>query len=95
MDVVNKWILVIILFMSALIGAMIYMNGSGSGRYQMSVQLSNISDQAAVVYVLDTKTGEVQAKLVNEEFSLIDNNNKPNRNASQIFDWYTPRYRNY
>lgn len=96
MDVVNKWLMVVILFMAALVGAMIYMNGSGSGRYQLAVNPSTLNTKFATVYVLDTKTGEVQAKIVDEEYSLIDNDNVPHRNADRVFDWYiSPRYRSY
>ena len=58
MDPVNKWLTVIISFMIALLIVISWK--AGSGRYEMSVQKS-------VVYVLDTKTGTVYAKQVDED----------------------------
>ena len=64
MDPVNKWLLTIIAFM---IGVLVVMwNVAGSGRYEFTVERSTLFDKHAVVYVLDTKDGDVKAQLFDE-----------------------------
>ena len=84
MDPVNKWLTTVILFMAAFLAVMFYK--VGSGRYEMAVQPSTIYENHAVVYVLDTKDGNVHAKLVDEEDLLNYNKNGAGSKAEEVFE---------
>jgi len=64
MDPVNKWLLTVICFMAGVLVVMWHV--AGSGRYEFAVERSSLFDKHAVVYVLDTKDGDVKAKLFDE-----------------------------
>jgi len=81
MDPVNKWLTVIILFMSAVL--ILAWNVGSVGRYELSVEESTLFKNHAVVYVIDTKDGSVQAKLVDENDLHYDN--KVKRSPQKIF----------
>ncbi len=92
MDPINKWLTVIIGFMLALL--IIISWKAGSGRYEFSVQKSTLFSNHAVVYVLDTKNGDVRAKLVSEDD--LHNRNTPLRKAIKVFEIPpTLRYQKY
>ncbi len=61
MDPVNKWLLTIILFMSGVL--IVAWNIGSVGRYAFVVERSLQFPDHAVVYVLDTKKGDVKAQL--------------------------------
>lgn len=65
MDPVNKWLFTIIVFMAAVVALLFYK--AGAGRYEFAVEKSSLFQNHAVVYVLDTKDGDVHAKLVDED----------------------------
>jgi len=65
MDPVNKWLTVIISFMIALLIVISYK--AGSGRYSLAVSPSESFPNHAVVYILDTKSGDVYVKLIDED----------------------------
>lgn len=60
MDPVNKWLWTIIVFMSALIIVVGWK--AGSGRYEMEVVYSSTLENHDVIYVLDTKNGNIKAR---------------------------------
>lgn len=60
MDPVNKWLFLVAAFMIALVVALAKVGGEG--RYEMKV--SSYSETHEMVYILDTKTGELKSKLV-------------------------------
>lgn len=63
MDPVHKWIMVIVLFMAAAIFAAFKIGAAGSWQMQV-VPYSSTHD---MIYVLNTKTGEIQGKLHSRE----------------------------
>ena len=81
MDPVNKWLLTIMVFFTAFLGVMYYT--AGSGRYQMTVLESELVPNHKVVFVLDTKDGEVKAQLANEEDLQYDG--KPRNTSKLVF----------
>jgi hypothetical protein len=60
MDPVNKWLVTIIIMFTVLIATIGWK--SGSGRYEMTVMPSQY-DNHQTIYVLDTRSGDVEAKL--------------------------------
>jgi len=76
MDPINKWLTVIIGFMIALLIVISYK--AGSGRYEFTVKKSVQFSDHAVVYVLDTKKGDVYAKLVDVQYNNLAKN-KPQK----------------
>lgn len=82
MDPVNKWLTTIIIFMIVLILAVFYTGGAQ--RYEFSTSSSISFPDSTVVYVLDTKTGKVYGKIVNE--SEMTYAEKPNRNPTEVFE---------
>lgn len=83
MDPVNKWLTVIILFMIATL--YVLWSIGGSGRYAVVVQESVLFSNHAVVYVLDTKDGDVKAKLVDEN-DLVYNGKNPKTAPQTVFE---------
>lgn len=70
MDPVNKWLAVIILFMISVL--FVLWHKGGSGQYEMVVEDSTLFANHAVVYVLDTKNGNIKAQLVDEQELLYN-----------------------
>ena len=64
MDPVNKWLTTVIFFMIAVLVVMWHV--AGAGRYELAIEESTLFKNHAVVYILDTKNGEVKAQLVDE-----------------------------
>lgn len=60
MDPVNKWLWTIVAFMTALI--IVISIKAGSGTYEMVVMPSKVLSNHDVVYVLNTKSGEIRAR---------------------------------
>jgi hypothetical protein len=89
MDPVNKWLTVVILFMASMVFAL--WNISGSGRYTMVVETSTLLKNHAVVYVLDTKDGNVSATLVAEDDMMADKTSIKRR-PQQVFVTKEPSY---
>ena len=89
MDPVNKWITVVILFMAAVL--YVGWSAGGSGRYELAVEKSTVFENHAVVYVLDTKDGDVRAQLVDE--NDLHYQNRPRNTPKEIFSMpgYTTR----
>lgn len=69
MDPVNKWLCVIIAMFMALIITIGWK--SGSGRYELTA-VDSAYENHQIVYVLDTKSGEVTATLHNQEDHFTD-----------------------
>ena len=67
MDPVNKWMTSIICIFIALLIAIVWK--AGAGRYEMVVMPSQY-DNHQVIYVLDTKSGDVEGKLQPEDTFL-------------------------
>jgi hypothetical protein len=88
MDPVNKWLTTIIIFMIVLILTVFYTGGSQ--RYEFLTSRSILFPDSTAVYVLDTKTGKVYGKIVNE--SDMTYAEKPSRDPSQVFE--VPSYMN-
>ena len=84
MDPVNKWLTVIIAFMVALIVVVSYK--AGSQRYEMTIQPSSFFENHAIVYVLDTKSGEVKAQLFDENELQYNGNIKSSPQTAFEFD---------
>ena len=89
MDPVNKWLTVIILFMAAVLFTMYH--ASGAGRYAFEVRDSQYFEKTAIVYVLDTKDGTVEALMMMEE-SLTASDRKPKSYPSDVFERRSNRY---
>ena len=88
MDPVNKWLTTVILFM---IGVLIVLGyTAGSGKYEFVVAESTLLSNHAVVYVLNTKTGNVDAQLVDENELHYKNN--PRSRSKRVLTLYTSRY---
>lgn len=93
MDPVNKWLSVIILFMVALL--IVIWHSSGAGRYEMTVMPSSTYAKHYVIFVLDTKDGNVNGKLVVED-EMLNGADKVRRNPIQVFEQPSKyRYRQY
>lgn len=99
MEIVNKWISVIIFALMIIPVTCILI--SGSGRYQMQVvelgqvDLRGPDEGYHVVYVLDTKEGGVSARMVRPEEDLVNTaTRKPYKYLTQIVK-KAPRYRGY
>lgn len=90
MDPVNKWLTTIILFMMAVL--LLMWNVAGAGRYEFTVKESTLFDSYVVVYILDTKDGEVKAQLVNED--NLHYKNIPKIYAQKILSYKKSTYRN-
>ncbi len=89
MDPVNKWLTTVIFLM---IGVLFVMWHIGTvGRYEFAVEKSVIFNDHAVVYVLDTKDGEVRAQLVGE--SELHYNNNPKNTAQKVLTYKSGGYR--
>jgi len=88
MDPVNKWLSVVILFMVALL--CVIWGSAGVGRYELFVQPSDISSGYSTLFVLDTKNGEVHAKIISED-DLFISEARPKRTASSVFEWSSAR----
>lgn len=89
MDPVNKWLMTVIFLM---IGVLFVMWHVGTvGRYEFAVEKSTLFDSHAVVYVLDTKDGEVRAQLVDE--NELHYNDKPKNNAQKVLTYKSGGYR--
>ncbi len=65
MDPVNKWLWTIILFMTTLIIVISFK--AGSGRYEMQVVHFKALKSHDLIYVLDTKNGEIRARVLDHE----------------------------
>jgi hypothetical protein len=83
MDPVNKWITVVIIFMAAVL---IVLWKAQTGSYEFVVQKSTLLENHSVVYVLDKKSGEVQAKLVDETELTAGNGVTPRARAQKVFE---------
>ena len=83
MDPVNKWLSVITLFMLSLLFVM--WNSSGAGRYEMTVTSSSLYERHYVVFVLDTKDGDVHGKIVAEE-EMLNGANKIRSVPAKVFE---------
>ena len=81
MDPVNKWLTTIIIFMAAVVIVIAWK--AGSGRYDVVVEVSQTIEAHSVVYVVDTKSGAVFAKLVDE--NDLQHNGVTNKAALKIF----------
>ena len=69
MDPVNKRLWTIIVFMTALIVVISYK--AGSGRYEMQVVHFKALKDHDLVYILDTKSGDIKARaLSHDKFKL-------------------------
>lgn len=91
MDPVNKWLLTIISFMIAVLAVLYYT--AGSGRYQMTITRSALVAGHSVVYVLDTKDGEVKAQLASEEDLQYDG--RPRNTSKTVFSIDPPNRYGY
>lgn len=60
MDPVNKWIWTVVIFMAALIITIGWK--AGAGTYEMVVMPSSLLKDHDIIYILDTKNGEVKAR---------------------------------
>ena len=89
MDPVNKWLLTVISFMVGILAVMWHV--SGSGRYEFAVERSTLFDKHAVVYVLDTKDGDVKAQLFDE--NDLHYNNTVKNNAQDVMSYESSGYR--
>ena len=89
MDPVNKWLLTVISFMVGILAVMWHV--SGSGRYEFAVERSSLFDKHAVVYVLDTKDGDVKAQLFDE--NELHYNNTVKNNAQDAMSFGSTGYR--
>jgi len=91
MDPVNKWLTTIILLM---LGVLFVMWHVGTvGKYEFAVEKSTLFDNHAVVYVLDTKSGDVKAQLVDE--NELHNNLKPKNSAQEVLTYKSYGYNGY
>jgi len=82
MDPVNKWLTVIIMFMIALL---ITINVKGGvGQYAFETRPSTVFSGIDVVYVLDTKSGDVYVKLIDED--ELQFNKSPRRRAQKLME---------
>lgn len=89
MDPVNKWLTTFIIFMVTLI--LVVSWSAGSGRYEMSVL--GTEEGSHVVYVLDTKSGEVQSRSVcKEDFSSAGKGHYSNQ---RVFKFENKESRGY
>ena len=88
MDPVNKWLMTVIFFMIGVLVVLWYVGGAG--RYEFAVEKSTVLTSHAVVYILDTKDGDVKAQLVDE--SELQYNNKPKTLAQGVMSYDRPRY---
>jgi hypothetical protein len=68
MDPVNKWLWVIIIFMGVLVFSLFKIGGEG--RYDM--QVMEYSDTHDLVYLLDTKSGEIKAKVHAKSVHIVE-----------------------
>jgi len=82
MDPVNKWLTVIICFMIALL-VTINVKG-GIGQYAFETRPSTVFSDTDVVYVLDTKSGDVYVKLINEDD--LQYNKSPRHKAQKLME---------
>ena len=88
MDPVNKWLTTVIFFMVGILFVMWHV--AGAGRYEFAVERSMMFSEHAVVYVLDTKKGEVKAQLFNKNELHY---NKTIKNAAQkVMDYNAKHY---
>jgi hypothetical protein len=85
MDPINKWLTVIIGFMVTLLIVISWK--AGSGRYQMTVTVTN--EIIETIYVLDTKNGDVQAKIVAAS-DLYGVDQKPRARTVKVFELRKP-----
>jgi len=83
MDPVNKWLLVIVLFMVSLLFAIWY--SSGVGRYEMLAAPSTMIGEHYVIFVLDTKDGDVYGKLVDED-AMLNGAGKVRTSSTELFE---------
>jgi hypothetical protein len=89
MDPVNKWLTTIIFFMAAVLFVM--WHSTGAGRYELAVEKSTLFENHAVVYVLDTKDGEVKAQLVDE--NDLHYNNTIKSSSQSVLEYERSGYR--
>ena len=89
MDPVNKWLTTIIFFMAGVLIVMWHVGGAG--RYEFVVEESTLFKNHAVVYVLDTKDGDVKAQLFDENDLHYNNNIKSA--AQKVMSFESPGYR--
>ena len=89
MDPVNKWLLTVIIFMAGVLFVMWHV--AGAGRYEFAVEKSTLFEKHAVVYVLDTKDGDVKAKLFDE--NDLHYNNTAKNNAQDVMSYEAAGYR--
>jgi len=89
MDPVNKWLMTVIFFMLGILFVMWHVGTVG--RYEFAVEKSALFANHAVVYVLDTKDGEVKAQLVDE--NELHYNNNPKNNAQGVLRYESGGYR--
>ena len=92
MDPVNKWLTTIILFMIATLCVIGWK--AGSGRYEFKVVESTLFNSHAVVYVLDTKDGEIYAKMV-DEHDLTATTSRAKARPQKVFEIPTYRSNRY
>jgi len=88
MDPINKWLTTVIFFMIAMLFVMWHIGGAE--RYEFAVEKSTLFSNHAVVYVLDTKDGEVKAQLVDE--NELHYNNTIKNAAQKVLEYDGPRY---
>lgn len=88
MDPVNKWLLTVISFMVGILFVMWHV--AGAGRYEFAVERSSLFDKHAVVYVLDTKGGEVKARLFDE--NDLHYNNTIKNSAQDVMSYESKGY---
>ncbi len=81
MDPVNKWLTVVILFMASAL--FVFWKVGSVSRYEMQV-LSTGAD-SAVIYVLDTKEGDVHAQIVDEK-KLYRHDSTPYNRPQEVFE---------
>jgi hypothetical protein len=89
MDPVNKWLTTVILFMAGMLFVMWHVGGAG--RYEIAVEKSALFKEHAVVYVLDTKDGQVKAQLFDE--NDLHYNNTIKNSPQLVLEYEASGYR--
>ncbi|KPK10634.1 MAG: hypothetical protein AMJ56_07640 [Anaerolineae bacterium SG8_19] len=91
MEPVNKWLLTVISFMIAVLVVLAWK--AGSGHYEMVVRDSVLFEGRTVVYVLDTKSGDVNAIITNE--NDLQYNGNPRHRPTNVYTQPTITGRRY
>ena len=89
MDPVNKWLTTVIFLMISVLFVMWHVGSVG--RYEFAVEKSSLFANHAVVYVLDTKDGQVKAQLVDE--NDLHHNNTIKSNPKVVLEYERSGYR--